>query len=74
MEKGEYESAANSIKKCLDLNPKHVPGLVAMGNLLFTTGHSAPSVKYHEKALAFNPQDIQALIGMANSLYDLNET
>jgi len=39
-EGGQHEKAAISIKKCLNLNPKHLPGLIAMGNLLFATGHS----------------------------------
>jgi len=47
MEGGEFEKSAESIKMCLSLNPKHIPGLVAMGNLLFATGHSEHSVMYH---------------------------
>jgi len=74
MEGGEYEESAESIKTCLNLNPKHIPGLVAMGNLLFVTGHSKHSVKYHQKALKFNPKELFALIGLANALYDLNHT
>jgi tetratricopeptide (TPR) repeat protein len=73
MELGKYDDAAESINKCLDLNPKHVPGLVAMGNLLFATGHSGKSQECHLKALEFNPKELTALIGLGNAYYDLNK-
>ena len=38
-EKGELETSAELLKKCVILNPKYVLGLVTMGNLLFETGH-----------------------------------
>ena len=58
----------------LHINPKHIPGLVAMGNLLFSTGHSRQAIKYYNKALKFNPKDVHALTGLANTYYDLNKT
>lgn len=36
----KFDKAAESIKKCLSINPKHLPGLVAMGNLLFEMQHT----------------------------------
>ena len=39
LEKGELETSAELLKKCVYLNPKYVLGLVTMGNLLFETGH-----------------------------------
>jgi hypothetical protein len=39
MEMGFPEDAAEYLKKCLKVNSAFVPGIVAMGNLLFETGH-----------------------------------
>ena len=33
----DLTKAAEYLKKCLSINPKHVQGLVSMGNLLFET-------------------------------------
>ena len=43
----ELDKSAEYLKKCLSINPKRVLGLVAMGNLLFETGHSNHAEKYH---------------------------
>jgi len=58
LEKMELDKAAENLKRCLAINPKHVLGLVAMGNLLFETGHSAHAAKYHQQALKYNPKDV----------------
>lgn len=73
MQSNKFDKAADSIKKCLSINPKHLPGLVAMGNLLFETQHTKQSMAYYEQALKFNAKEIYALIGLANAYYDLNE-
>ena len=67
------EKAADLLKQCLNINPKHVPGLVAMGNLLLETGFSKHAIKYHQQALKINPKETLALKGLANALYDMNE-
>lgn len=73
MQSNKFDKAAESIKKCLSINPKHVPGLVAMGNLLFETGHTKNSINYYETALKFNTKELYALIGLGNAVYDLND-
>jgi tetratricopeptide (TPR) repeat protein len=54
----DLTKAAEYLKKCLSINPKHVQGLVSMGNLLFETGHSKHASKYHTQALKYNPKEI----------------
>jgi tetratricopeptide (TPR) repeat protein len=49
---GEY------LKKCLKVSPKYVPGLVAMGNLLFESGHANGACKYFEQALTHSPGEL----------------
>lgn len=39
LQNNKFDKAAESIKKCLQINPKHLPAVVAMGNLLFEMGH-----------------------------------
>ena len=46
LEDGHQEEAANYIKRCLEINKSYVPGLVAMGNLLYESGHSRNAAKY----------------------------
>lgn len=58
LEKGELETSAELLKKCVYLNPKYVLGLVTMGNLLFETGHFQNAIKYHEQALKYSPNEI----------------
>jgi Tfp pilus assembly protein PilF len=48
MEMGKPEDSAEYLKKCLKVNPNFVPGIVAMGNLLFETGHQKNALKYFE--------------------------
>lgn len=38
-ERNNLEKAAEHLKASLSINPKHVPGLVGMGNLLFESGY-----------------------------------
>jgi tetratricopeptide (TPR) repeat protein len=40
------EDAALYMKTCLSINPKYIPGIVAMGNLLYESGHSSTAAKY----------------------------
>ena len=58
MEEHKFEKSAACISKCLDLCPVHIPGLIAMGNLLFATGHSDKAVNYHKKALEVNSEEL----------------
>jgi len=44
LQSNKFDKAAESIKQCLSINPKHLPGLVAMGNLLFETGNTKQSL------------------------------
>lgn len=46
LELQDLERAADYLKKCLKLNPKHIPGMIAMGNLLFESGHAQNAAKY----------------------------
>ena len=71
LEKMDLTQAAVHLKKCLSINPKHVQGLVSMGNLLFESGNSKHAIKYHQQALRLNPKEVQALIGLGNAHYDL---
>jgi Tfp pilus assembly protein PilF len=48
LEKHDFERAASYLKKCLNINPKYVTGMVAMGNLLFESGHPEKSAKYFQ--------------------------
>ena len=47
--------------------------MIALGNLLFESGHAKTAAKYFQQALIYNPKEIQALIGLANTLYDMGE-
>lgn len=47
--------------------------MIAMGNLLFESGHAKTAAKYFQQSLVYNPKEIQALIGLANALYDMGE-
>ena len=58
MEMGKPEDSAEYLKKCLQVNPSFVPGIVAMGNLLFETGHQKNALKYFEQALTINPEEL----------------
>ena len=42
----------------MKLKPNYVPGIVAMGNLLFETGHPEKAMLYHKKALEYHPKDV----------------
>jgi tetratricopeptide (TPR) repeat protein len=44
LEKDHPKKAAEFLKECLSLNSKYIPGLIAMGNLLFENGHSEKAV------------------------------
>jgi hypothetical protein len=46
LEYSDLEKAAEFLKKSLKINPKYVPSIVAMGNLLFESGHSKTAIKY----------------------------
>ena len=45
--------------------------MIAMGNLLFESGHAQNAAKYFQQALVYNPDELQALIGLANAKYDM---
>lgn len=40
LENQDLEKAAEYLKKCLKINSKYVTGMIAMGNLLFESGHA----------------------------------
>lgn len=46
LETQELERAADYLKKCLKINSKYVVGMIAMGNLLFESGHANTAAKY----------------------------
>ena len=46
LEKQDLENAAEYLKKCLKINAKYIPGMIAMGNLLFESGHAKTAAKY----------------------------
>jgi len=46
LEEENLEKAAENLKKCLKINSKYVTGMVAMGNLLFESGHAQTAAKY----------------------------
>ena len=50
-----------------------MPGLIAMGNLLFESGHATGACKYFEQALTHSPGELQALIGYANAKYEVGD-
>ena len=43
--------------------------LVAMGNLLFETGHAENAIRYDLRALSYNDKELQAMIGLGNAYY-----
>jgi lipopolysaccharide biosynthesis regulator YciM len=45
-EKKDLESAAESLKKSLKINGKYPPAMIALGNLLFESGHARTAAKY----------------------------
>ena len=62
LEEKQLEDAAGYIKRCLEINRKYVPGMLAMGNMMYESGHSNTAAKYFQQALNINPHDLQALI------------
>jgi len=43
-----YEMAGGYISKCLKIKPDYIPGLIAMGNVMFETGETENAQKYFE--------------------------
>lgn len=58
LEKNDLENAAEFLKKCLKINGKYPPGMIALGNLLFESGHPKSAYHYFEQALKYNQKDI----------------
>jgi tetratricopeptide (TPR) repeat protein len=52
------ERAADYLKKCLKINSKYAAGMIAMGNLLFESGHAKTAAKYFQQSLVYNPKEI----------------
>ena len=57
----------------MKINSKYAAGMIAMGNLLFESGHAKTAAKYFQQSLVYNPKEFQALIGLANALYDMGQ-
>jgi len=48
LDREQFDKAAESLKRALEINKQFPLALVSMGNLLFETGHADNAIKYHK--------------------------
>jgi tetratricopeptide (TPR) repeat protein len=54
----DFDLAAENIKLSLQINPKYIPSIIALGNLLFETGHPLRALNYYDEALQIDPEEL----------------
>ncbi len=62
---GELTAARAAYQQVLRLVPRHLPALVALGEIALAAGEKGPAGKYFQEALLLEPTEAAALEGLA---------
>jgi len=71
---GNFDRGIGEIKKTLDLEPDHVPALVALARIHLRRGESQTALPYAERAAKLSPVDIAARVTLGQVLLATGDT
>ena len=70
----DFDRGIEEIKKTLDLEPGHIPALVALARIYVRRGESQTGLPYAERAAKLSPGDITARVTLGQALLATGDT
>lgn len=70
----DFDRGMEEIKKTLDLEPGHIPALVALARIYLRRGESQTALPYAQEAVKFSPRDVTARVTLGQALLATGDT
>jgi tetratricopeptide (TPR) repeat protein len=70
---GDLQGATGYVEKVLRLDPKHVEGLIDLGNAYTVSGNPEKGIELLHRALSNSPDEVNVYFGLATAYASLNQ-